>query len=116
MKRTTVLLLTVALAAFLTSGCVDQSKIKELQGQIGQSGQAIHQKDIKIKALTEQALVKQKALDAIAKDLNGSKSELDSVKKELDGTKTELDNTKKELDSVNSKLKTLTAPPVTIKK
>lgn len=107
-KKVKVVLLGLALVAFLASGCVKQSKIKELKKENGRLNQAIQQKDIQIKTLTDQMEVKQKDLDVIKKELDNSKVELDSVKKELD-------NTKKELDSVNNKLKTLTAPPAPVR-
>jgi len=108
-KKVKVALLGLALVAFLASGCVNPSKIKELENEIGRLNQVIQQKDAHIKTLTDQMEVKQKDLDVIKKELDNSKVELDSVKKELD-------NTKKELDSVNNKLKTLTAPPVRVNK
>jgi len=97
-KKTIVTLLSVAMLAFVASGCVNQTKVKDLEKEIGRLNQVIQQKDAKVKTLTEQTLVGQKSLEAI-------KSELDSIKKELD-------NTKKELDNVNNKLKALVVPPL----
>ena len=108
-KKTKLVLLGLAILAFLASGCVNPSKIKELENEIGQLNQVIQQKDVKIKTLTDQAQVKQKELESIKKDFDSSKKELDSVKKELDSTK-------KELDNVNKKLNTLVAAPGTVKK
>ncbi len=136
-KKTKVLLLGLVILSFLASGCVNQSKIKELENEIVRLNQVIQQNDIKIKTFIDQAQVKQKDLDTIKNELDSTKNELDGTKKalditkneldgtkkafnstknELDGTRDELDNTKKELDSVNNKLKTLTTPPAKIKK
>jgi peptidoglycan hydrolase CwlO-like protein len=102
-------LLGLATIAFLTSGCADANKMKQLEREVTQLNQVILQKDAKIKTLTDQAQIKQKELEGIKKDFDSTKKELDSVKKELDSTK-------QELDSVNKKLNTLMAAPGTVKK
>ncbi|MDP2904812.1 MAG: hypothetical protein Q8O22_00745, partial [Candidatus Omnitrophota bacterium] len=78
-KKTMVALLGLAMLAFVASGCVNQTKVKDLEKEIGRLNQVIQQKDAKVKTLTEQTLAGQKSLDAV-------KSELDSVKKGLDNT------------------------------
>ena len=108
-KRTKIVLLGLFTAVFLTSGCIDSGKIKQLETEVAQLNQLVLQKDAKIKALTDQAQIKQKELESIKKDFDSSKKELDSVKKELDSTK-------KELDNVNTKLNTPVAAPVAVKK
>jgi len=108
-KKIILALLGIATAAFLTSGCVDSNKMKQLENEVSQLNQAILQKDAKIKILTGQAQAKQKDFDTIKKELDNSKKGLDNVKKELDSAK-------KELDSVNKKLNALVAKPETIKK
>ena len=108
-KQIKVASLGLFIAVFLTSGCINSGKIKQLENEVARLNQVILQKDAKIKTLTDQAQVKQKDLDTIKKELNSSKAELDGVKKELD-------NTKKELDKVNNKLKAPTIPPAAIKK
>jgi len=108
-NKVKVVLLSLALVTFLTSGCVDSKKIKQLENEVAQLNQVILQKDAKIKTLTDQAQIKQKELESIKKDFDSSKKELDSVKKELDSTK-------KELDNVNKKLNTLVAAPGAVKK
>ena len=97
-KRTMVTLFGIAMLAFVASGCVNETKVKDQEKEIGRLNQVILQKDAKVKTLTDQTLAGQKSLEAI-------KSELDSVKKELD-------NTKKELDNVNNKLKAVVVPPL----
>jgi len=91
-KKAAVVFLGLAMLAFVASGCVNQSKIKELENEIGRLNQVVQQKDAKTKSLTEQMQVKQK---------------------ELDSSKSELRRVKIELDNVNDKLKTLTIPPAT---
>lgn len=101
-KQIIFTLLGLFLVAFLTSGCVDSKKMKELENEVGKLNQVIQQKDAKINTLTAQSQAKQ--------------NELDVIKKELDNTKNELDSVKKELDGVNKKLNDLTATPVLPKK
>ena len=70
-KKTVITLLGLAMLAFLASGCVNQSKIKDLEKEIGRLNQIILQKDAKIKTLTEQTQVGQKSLDSIKSELDG---------------------------------------------
>jgi septal ring factor EnvC (AmiA/AmiB activator) len=97
-RQITFALLGLALVTFLTSGCVDFGKMKQLESENARLNQLILQKDASLKTLTEQAQAKQIELEAVKKELDIAKNGLDSVKKELDG--------------VNQKLNTLTTTPV----
>ncbi|MDP2905439.1 MAG: hypothetical protein Q8O22_03970 [Candidatus Omnitrophota bacterium] len=97
-KRTGVVLLGLAMLTFVASGCVNQTKVKDLEKEVGRLNQVIQQKDAKIKALTDQTQAGQKSLDTVQNELNSIKNELD--------------NTKKELENVNNKLKAVVVPPL----
>lgn len=77
-KKMTLVMLSLAVIAFLVSGCQDAKKVTQLESQVAQLNQLLMQKDVQIKTLAEQAQV--------------NKGLLESVKKELDMTKKELNN------------------------
>jgi len=77
-KKATLVVLGLAVIAFLASGCEDTKKVTQLESQVAQLNLLLLQKDAKIKTLAEQA--------------QESKGKLESVKKELDKTKNELDS------------------------
>lgn len=115
-KESTVLLLGLVAAAFLVSGCTDTTKLTQLQNESAQLKQAVAQKDVKMKSLTDQVAAKEKEVVAVKKELEASKGELDIVKKEADnakrasdGSRGELDNARRELDSARKELADLKA-------
>jgi len=77
-KKTTVVVLGLAVIAFLASGCEDTKKVKQLESQVAQLNQLLLQKDAKIKTLAEQAQVNKGMLDSVKKELDRTKNELDS--------------------------------------
>lgn len=122
-KENTVLLLGLVAAVFLVSGCTDTAKLTQLQNENAQLKQTVAQKDIKIKALTDQVSVKEKEVVTLKKELEASKgessaakTEADNFKKASDSVRGELDNARRELDSARKELADLKAAAVTSKK
>ncbi|MFH0827022.1 MAG: hypothetical protein V1923_03935 [Candidatus Omnitrophota bacterium] len=97
-RKITFAVLGLAVATFLTVGCEDLGKSKQLENENARLNQLILQKDASLNTLTEQAQAKQTELEAVKNELGSTKKELDSVKIKLDG--------------VNKKLNDLTATPV----
>ena len=94
-KSGAIMFLSLAMFAFLATGCENPQKIKKLESENGILSQMIVAKDAKIKMLGEQLNAKQK---------------------ELDSTMKQLTDAKKEIDNLNKKAATLMAPPETLKK
>ena len=76
-RKIAFILLGLATIVFLTSGCVDHKKMKQLENEIVQLNQVTLQKDVKIKILTAQV----KELDRVNKKLNALKVKTESSKK-----------------------------------
>jgi len=77
-KQITFTLLCLFLVAFLTSGCVDSKKMKQLDDENSRLNQVVQQKDAEISILINQSQAKQQELDSIKKELDSAKKELDN--------------------------------------
>ena len=83
-RKITIMLLGLATIVFLTSGCADHKKMKQLENEIVQLNQVILQKDVKIKILTAQV-----------KELDNTKKELKKVNRELNVLRAKSESSKK---------------------
>ncbi len=83
-RKITLMLLGLATIVFLTSGCADHKKMKQLENEIVQLNQVILQKDVKIKILTSQV-----------KELDNTKKELKKVNRELNVLRAKSESSKK---------------------
>jgi outer membrane murein-binding lipoprotein Lpp len=83
-RKITLMLLGLATIVFLTSGCADHKKMKQLENEIVQLNQVILQKDVKIKILTAQV-----------KELDNTKKELKKVNRELNVLRAKSESSKK---------------------
>jgi outer membrane murein-binding lipoprotein Lpp len=75
-RQITSALLGLVLVTFLTSGCVDSRKMKQLENENVRLNQLIIQKDASLQTLNGQIQAKERELETI-------KNELDSVNKKL---------------------------------